>query len=160
MCWKHSSGNLVHFVETEPHGADLSAAHAWRKVMDSEYSELVQAMFKNAVWPNLCDMMCYYAVAHPLQASVCWVFRDSLLHTLVLTSGWVVVAFLSAGSRLAIFISSLTSARTFYPNNCHSLDVFSFFGPFCINPWYGCYGTSFRNIQTSTLTQKTMSHSK
>lgn len=121
---------------------------------------VVQAMFKNAVWPNLCDMMCYSAVVHPLQASVCWVFRDSLLHTLVLTSGWVVVAFLSAGSRLAIFISSLTSARTFYPNNCHSLDVFSFFGPFCINPWYGCYGTSFRNIQTSTLTQKTMSHSK
>ncbi len=65
------------------------------------------------------------AVAHLLQGSMCCVFRDSILHTLVVTSGYLSYCCLSIISNQSAH-SPLTSIKHFLPHNCHSLDIFSF----------------------------------
>ncbi len=63
------------------------------------------------------------AVAHLLQGSMCCVFRDSILHTLVVTSGYF---FLSSLTSLPILLWPLTSTMHLRPHNCRSLDIFYF----------------------------------
>ncbi len=65
------------------------------------------------------------AVAHLLQGSKCCVFRDGILHTLVITSGYLSYCCLSIISNQSAH-SPLTSTRHFHPHNCRSLDIFSF----------------------------------
>ncbi len=76
------------------------------------------------------------AGAHLLQGSMCCVFRDGILHTLVVTSGYLSYCCLSIISHQSAH-SPLTSTRHFRPHNCRSLDIF-FFGPFSVNPRDGC----------------------
>ncbi len=47
---------------------------------------------------------------------------------------WVTVAFLLSILSLSILLWPLTSTRHFRPHNCRSLDIFSFFVPFSVNP--------------------------
>ncbi len=65
------------------------------------------------------------AVAHLLQGSMCCAFRDGILYTLVVTSGYLSYCCLSVISNQSAN-SSLTSTRHFHPHNCRSLDIFCF----------------------------------
>ncbi len=65
------------------------------------------------------------AVVHLLQGSTCCVFRDGILHTLVVTSGYLSYCCLSIISNQSAH-SPLTSTSHFRPHNCRSLDIFSF----------------------------------
>ncbi len=65
------------------------------------------------------------AVDHLLQGSTCCVFRDGILHTLVVTSGFLSYCCLSIISNQSAHFP-LTSKRHFRPHNCRSLDIFSF----------------------------------
>ncbi len=65
------------------------------------------------------------AVALLLQGSKCCAFRDSILHTLVITSGYLSYCCLSIISNQSAH-SPLTSTRHFRPHNGRSLDIFSF----------------------------------
>ncbi len=60
-----------------------------------------------------------------LQGSMCCAFRDGILHTLVVTSGYLSYCCLSIISNQSAH-SPLTSTRHFHPHNCRSLDIFSF----------------------------------
>ncbi len=65
------------------------------------------------------------AVAHLLQGSTYCAFRDGILNTLVVTSGYLSYCCLSIISNQSVH-SPLTSTRHFCPHNCRSLDIFSF----------------------------------
>ncbi len=65
------------------------------------------------------------AVNHPFQGLACWVFKDGILHTLVVTSGYLNYCCLSIISNQSVH-SPLTLTRYFRPHNCRSLDIFSF----------------------------------
>ncbi len=73
---------------------------------------------RHPVWPSA-------AGAHLLQGSMCCVFRDGILHTLVVTSGYLSYCCVSIISNQSAH-SPLTSTRHFRPHNCHSLDIFNF----------------------------------
>ncbi len=67
------------------------------------------------------------AVVHLLQSSMCCVFRDGILHTLVVTSDYLSYSCLSIISNSPpILLWPLTSTRYFRPHNCRSLDIFYF----------------------------------
>ncbi len=74
------------------------------------------------------------AVAHLLRGSTCCAFRDGILHTLVVTSGYLSYCCLSIISNQSAH-PPLTSTRYFRPHNCR---YFLFFGPFSVNPRDGC----------------------
>ncbi len=65
------------------------------------------------------------AGAHLLQGSKCCAFRDGILHTLVVTSGYLSYCCLSIISNQSVH-SPLTSTRHFRPHNCRSLDILYF----------------------------------
>ncbi len=65
------------------------------------------------------------AVAHLLQGSTCCVFRDGLLHTLVVTSDYFILFSLSIIFNQSAH-SPQTSTRHYRPHYCRSLDIFSF----------------------------------
>ncbi len=65
------------------------------------------------------------AVAHLLLGSMCCAFRDGILHSLVVMSGYLSYCCLSIISNQSA-LSPLTSTRHFHPHNCRSLDIFSF----------------------------------
>ncbi len=73
------------------------------------------------------------AVAQLLQGSTCCAFRDGILHTLVVKCSYLSYCCLSIISNQSAN-SPLTSTRHFCPHNCRSLDIFSFSGPFSVNP--------------------------
>ncbi len=88
-----------------------------------------------------------------LQGSMCCVFRDGILHTLIITSGYLSFCCLSIISNQSAH-SPLTSTRHFRPHICHSLDIFFFPRAFSVNPRDGCAWrsqkiSSFWNTQTS-----------
>ncbi len=67
------------------------------------------------------------AVAHLLQGSTCCAFRDGILHTLVVTSGYLLYCCLS--------VISNQSAHSPLINKAFSLTLyFLCFEPFSINP--------------------------
>ena len=79
------------------------------------------------------------AVAHLLQGSTCCVFRDALLHTSVVTSGYLSSCCLSISSNQS-GPSPLTSGinKAFSPTELPLTGYFLFFGPFSVNPRDGC----------------------
>ncbi len=79
------------------------------------------------IWQERHPVWSFAAGAHLLQGSMCCVFRDGILHILVVTSGYLsTVAFLSSLTRLSMLLWPLTSTRHICPHNCCSLDIFSF----------------------------------
>ncbi len=64
------------------------------------------------------------AVAHLLQGSMCCLFRDGILHTLVVTSGYFSYCCLSIISNQSAH--SPLASRHFRPHNCCSWDILSF----------------------------------
>ncbi len=69
------------------------------------------------------------AGAHLLQGSMCCVFRDGVLYTLVVTSRYLSYCCLSVNSNQSAH-SPLTSTRHFHP---HLTGYFLFFRPFSVN---------------------------
>ncbi len=64
------------------------------------------------------------AVDHLLQGSTCCAFRDGILHTLVVTSGYLSYCCLSIMSAHSPLTSDINKA--FCPHNYCSLDIFTF----------------------------------
>ncbi len=80
-------------------------------------------------------------IANLLQHSTRYAFRDGILYTLVVMSGWVTVAFLSSLTGLPILLWPLTSTRYFRLLTTLSspfTGYFLVFGPFSVNPRDGC----------------------
>ncbi len=75
------------------------------------------------------------AVAHLLQGLMCCAFRDVVLHTLVVTSGYLSYCCLSIISNLSAH-SPLTSDinKAFSSTQLLFTGYFLFFGPFSVNP--------------------------
>ncbi len=79
------------------------------------------------IWQERHPVWSSAAVVHLLQGSTCCVFRDGILHILVVTSGYLSYCCLSIISNsLSILLWPLTSTRHNHPQNCRSLDIFSF----------------------------------
>ncbi len=78
------------------------------------------------------------AVAHLLQGSTCCAFRDGILHTLVVTSGYLRYCCLSIFSNQSH--SPLTSDinKVFLSTQLPLTGYFLFFGPFSVNPRDSC----------------------
>ncbi len=66
------------------------------------------------------------AGAHLLQGSTCCVFRDGIMHNLVVMSGYLSYCCLSIISNQSILLWPLTSTTHFHPHNYRSLDIFYF----------------------------------
>ncbi len=79
------------------------------------------------------------AVAHLLQGSMCCVFRDGILHTLVVTSGYLSYCCLSIISNQSAH-SPLSSNinKTFSSTEPPLTGYFLLFGPFSVNPRDDC----------------------
>ncbi len=79
------------------------------------------------------------AVVHLLQGSMCCAFRDGLLHTLVVTSGYLSYCCLSIISNQSAH-SPLTSDinKAFSSTQLLLTGYFLFFRPFSVNPRDGC----------------------
>ncbi len=79
------------------------------------------------------------AVAHLLQGSTCCAFRDGILDTLVVTSGYLSYCYLSINSNQSAH-SPLTSDinKAFSSTQLPLSEYFLFFGPFSVNPRDGC----------------------
>ncbi len=79
------------------------------------------------------------AGAHLLQGSACCVFRDGILHTLVVTSGYLSYCCLSIISNQSAH-SPLTSDinKAFSSTHMQLSGYFLFFGPFSVNPRDEC----------------------
>ncbi len=95
------------------------------------------------------------AVAHLLQGSTCFAFRDGILHTLVVTSGYLSYCCISIISNQSAH-SPLTSDidKAFSSTQLPLTGYFLFFWPFSVNPKDGCAWksqeiSSFWNTQTS-----------
>ncbi len=92
------------------------------------------------IWQERHPVWFSAAVAHLLQGSKCCVFRDGILHTLVVTSGYLSYCCLSIISN-----QSAHSLLTFDINKAFSstqlLDIFSF-RSFSVNTRDGCAWTS------------------
>ncbi len=78
-------------------------------------------------------------VAHLLQGSTCCTFRDGILHTLVVTSGYLSYCCLSIISNQSAH-SPLTSDinKAFSSTQLPLTGYFLIFGPFSVNPRDGC----------------------
>ncbi len=79
------------------------------------------------------------SAAHLLQGSMCCVFRDGILHTLVVASGSLSYCCLSINSNQSTH-SPLTSDfnKAFSSTQLPLTGYFIFFGPFSVNPKDGC----------------------
>ncbi len=99
------------------------------------------------------------AVAHLLQGSTCCAFRDGILHTLVVTSGYLSYCCLSIISNQSAH-SPLTSDsnKAFLSTQLPLSGYFLFFRPFSINPRDGCAWKS-QQISSFGNTQTTNNHS-
>ncbi len=70
-------------------------------------------------WQERHPVGSFAAVGHLLQGSTCCVFRDGILHSLVVTSGYLsYCCLLSTLASLLILLWPLTSTRHFRPHNC------------------------------------------
>ncbi len=79
------------------------------------------------------------AGAHLLQGSTCYVFRDGILQTLVVTSGYLSYCRLSIISNLsAHFPLTFDINEAFSSTQVLLTGYFLFFGPFSVNPRNGC----------------------
>ncbi len=79
------------------------------------------------IWQERHPVWSSAAGAHLLQGLTCCVFRDGILHTLVVTSGYLSYCCPSIiPTSLPILLWPLTATRHFRPHNCSSLDIFYF----------------------------------
>ncbi len=94
--------------------------------------------FPDISWQERHPVWSSAAVAHLLQGSTCCVFRDGILHTLVVTSGYLSYCCLSIISIQSAH-SPLTSDinKTFSSTQLPLTGYFLFFGPFSVNPGDG-----------------------
>ncbi len=124
----------------------LNVAEIKTHQIRQRFSNLLLSSFGESVW-IVSSVCCSYltgaapvwssaAGAHLLQGSTCCVFRDIAWFDIQVI--WVTVVFLSSLTSLSILLWPLTSTRHFHPHNCRSLDIFSFSGPFSVNPRDGC----------------------
>ncbi len=91
------------------------------------------------IWQERHPVWSSAAVAHLLQGSTCCVFRDGILHILVVTSGYLSYCCLSIISNQSAH-SPLTSDinKAFSSTQLPLTGYFLFFGPFSVNPRDGC----------------------
>ncbi len=87
--------------------------------------QIVAKLFPVLSWQERHPVWSSTAVAHLLQGSTCCTFRDGILHTLIVMSGYLSYCCLSIISNQSAH-SPLTSTRHFRPHNCRSQDIFSF----------------------------------
>ncbi len=79
-------------------------------------------------------MWCSAAVARLLQGSMCCAFRDGILHTLVVTSGYVSYCCLSIISNQSTHSPRISDInKVFSSTQLPLTGYFLFFGPFSIN---------------------------
>ncbi len=90
-------------------------------------------------WQEMHPVWSSAAEAHLLQGSKCCVFRDGILHTLVVTSGYLSYCCLSIISNQSAH-SPLTSDinKAFSSTQLPLTGYFLFFRPFSVNPSDGC----------------------
>ncbi len=112
------------------------------------FYNLLLSNFGESVW-IVASVSCSYltgnpvwssaAVAHLLQGSTCCAFRDGILHTLVVTSGYLSYCCLSIISNQSAH-SPLTSDinKAFLSTQLQLTGYFLFFGPFSVHPRDGC----------------------
>ncbi len=91
------------------------------------------------IWQERHPVWSSAAGAHLLQGSMCCVFRDGILHTLVVTSGYLSYCCLSIIYNQSVH-SPLTSDinKTFSSTQLPLTGYFLFFGAFSVNPRDGC----------------------
>ncbi len=79
------------------------------------------------------------AVAHLLQGSTCCAFRDGILHTSVVTSGYLSYCCLSIiSNQFAHSPLTYDISKAFSSTKLLLTGYFLFFGPFSVNPRDGC----------------------
>ena len=79
------------------------------------------------------------AVAHLLQGSTHFAFRDGILYTLVVTSGYLSYCCLSIiSNHSAHFPLTSDINKAFWATQLLLTGYFLFFGPFSVNPRGGC----------------------
>ncbi len=99
------------------------------------FSNLLLSSFGDPVW-IVSSVCCSYLTetapgvvfcccSASASGFMCCVFRDDILQTLVVTSGYLSYYCLSIISNQSVH-SPLTSTRHFHPHNCRSLDIFYF----------------------------------
>ncbi len=76
----------------------------------------LQTTFPVLIWQERHPVWSSAAVTHLLQGSTCCAFRDGILHTSVVTSGYLSYGCLSIISNQSA-LSPLTSTRHFLPHN-------------------------------------------
>ncbi len=91
------------------------------------------------IWPERHPVWSSAAGVHLLQGSMCCVFRDGILHTLVVTSGYLSYCCLSIISNQSVH-SPLTSDinKAFSSTQLPLTGYFLFFRSFSVNPRDGC----------------------
>ncbi len=83
----------------------------------SNSDEPVRIVASVSCWQERHPVWSSAAVAHLLQGSTCCAFRDGILHTLILTSGYLSYCCLSIISNQSAHYP-LTSTKHFRPQNC------------------------------------------
>ncbi len=101
------------------------------------------SLFPVLIWQERHPVWSSAAVSHLLQGSTCCTFRDRILHTLVVTSGYLSYCCLSIISNQSVH-SPLSSDinKTFSSTQLPLTGYFLFFGPFSVNPRDGCFSDS------------------
>ncbi len=91
------------------------------------------------IWPERHPVWSSAAGVHLLQGSMCCVFRDGILHILVVISGYLSYCCLSIISNQSAY-SPLTSDinKAFSSTQLPLTGYFLFFWPFSVNPRDGC----------------------
>ncbi len=97
------------------------------------------SLFPVLSWQEQHPVWSSAAVSHLLQGSTCCVFRDDILYTLVVTSGYFSYCCLSIISNQSVH-SPLTSDinKAFSSTQLPLTGYFLFFWPFSVNPRDGC----------------------
>ncbi len=127
----------------------LNAAEIQSHHTRQRFSNLLLSGYSESVW-IVSSVSCSYltgaapvwssaAGAHLLQGSTCCVFRDGILHILVVTSGYLSYCCLSIISNQSAH-SPLTSDinKAFSSTQLPLTGYFLFFRPFSVNPRDGC----------------------
>ncbi len=83
-------------------------------------------LFPVLSWQEQHPVWSSAAVAHLLQGSTCCAFRDGILHTLVVTSGYLCYCCLSIISNQSLTTPLISDINKAFSHNCRSLDIFSF----------------------------------
>ncbi len=103
----------------------------------SDQATFFQSSIVQFWWTCVNCSLRFLFLADLHQGSMGCVFRDGILHTLVVTSGYLSYCCLSIISNQSAH-SPLTSTRHFLSTQLPLTGYFLFFGPFSVNPRDGC----------------------